>query len=134
MIPFKHSQLNPNHKVESSEIILNNGEKDLSVGSFTTILKPDSLNDKVPIISSIINAPLFQISVTFNPQNNPPRIVVLLGDAISKPKDKEIFEIPSNINNSITHTFQVLWQNSRIISLNMDSQPLKLFSINPISS
>lgn len=125
---FQHKQQNSSSDIESSEITLPNGENDLSRGYFITLLKTSALTKKQPIVSSIVNHPVFQISVNINPQNNPPRIVVLLGDTISDPKDKKTFEIPSDLDFDSPHEVKVEWKNNRISELFIDSKPINLFT------
>lgn len=134
MVPFKHSQQNPSPDVEKSEIILNNGESDLTEGSFMTLLKPNVLSKKQPIVSSIVNPPLFQISVNLNPQNSPPRMVVLLGDAVSDPKDKETFEIPSDLDLTKSHEIKVEWKNTQISGVFINNKQVKLYSPGALES
>ena len=125
---FQHKQQNPSPEIESSEITLPNGENDLSEGYFKTLLKSSVLTKKQPIVSSIVNHPIFQISVNINPQNNPPRIVILLGDTISNPKDKKTFEIPSDLDFDSPHEVKVEWKNNKINELLIDNNPINLFT------
>jgi len=123
--PFKHNQQNPSPEVENSEIVLTNGEKDFSEGSFKIKLKKGIFINRNPVISSIINPPLFQISISINPQINLPKIIVLLGDTISDPKDRKTFEFPATLNLEEEHIIKAEWKNNKISNLSMDMELLE---------
>jgi hypothetical protein len=91
MKEIRHRQQGGNPEIEYSEIYIPN-DKDLGTGTFTTVLKINALLKNNPIISIMINIPIFQISVNINPQTR--EIPVLLGKADgTDPISKKIFLI-----------------------------------------
>lgn len=134
MEPFKHVQQNVTPQIEKAELTLYNGESDLSAGCYVIFLRPGIFGNKDPIGSSCIKAPVFQISININPQNTPPRIIVLLGDTESDSKDSLTFNMPGDLNIHQPHEVRVDWKQNKITSLEIDGVGFGLFSLSPLTA
>lgn len=100
-----------------------NAESDISNGKFETILKSGALFHYKPIVNLIVNVPIFQLSVNLNPQNIPPRCVVLIGKPVENfPRDRKIFLIPDEVMNDTDteHKVIVYWDNWNIVKLEIN--------------
>ena len=104
-------------------------DQNLGTGQYTTVLQPNALAKRDPIISLALNPPMFQISVNINPATN--EIPVLLGKADgSPPASQKIFTLPQNIRLADAYTFEAFFENWQIkeltlneVNLNMQTQP-----------
>ena len=102
-----------------------NSEKDINEGKFETILRSGVLSRHIPIVSLIFNVPIFQLSVNLNPQNTPPRCIVLIGKPIEDiPRDRKIFLIPNEVmsDTNTEHKIIVYWNNWNIIKLEINKE------------
>lgn len=113
-------------EIKETTIFLNM-ENDISSGKFETILNSGVLFQRKPIVSLIVNVPIFQLSVNLNPQNTPPRCVVLIGKPVENfPRDKKTFLIPDEVINDTDteHKVVVHWNNWDIIRLEINEKVL----------
>jgi len=109
--------------VECAEVHIPD-DSDLGTGTFVTVLEPSALAKPEPTISIIINKPVFQISVNFNPATR--EIPVLLGRADgTDPLSRRIYQLPVNIELSESYTFEAIFEDWRIRELDMDDVPMK---------
>lgn len=123
MPEIKHRQINPNPGVEYGEIHIPD-DRALGTGSFKIVTKPNAFVEHKAISSIMINVPVFQISVNFNPAIY--EIPVLLGYADgSEPKSMKIFLFPVYINIHNTHEFIVTFNGWQITEMRMDEKPLR---------
>lgn len=123
MTKIKNRQNNPAPGIEYSEILIPN-DKDLGTGNYTVILQPNALASKDPIFSIIINVPIFQISINFNPSTK--EIPVLLGKADNTPPiSYNIFNLPENILLSDSYRFETNFINWEIKELLMNDIKLQ---------
>jgi hypothetical protein len=91
MPPIKHQQLGGSPEIELAEIHIPD-DSNLGTGSFVTKFKLGEPSPSKTVTSIMINAPIFQISVTVNPNR---QMAVLLGEAEgSEPRSREIFLLP----------------------------------------
>lgn len=102
--------------------------RDISSGMFRTILEKGAFIKRKPIVSAVINIPIFELTVNFNPQNKPPRCPVFLGTPTEdRPRDKKVFLLPEDAiydtGNQIV--FDVYWENWQIADVLInDGKPL----------
>lgn len=125
---FRITHQHPAPGIECSEIVLTNGEQDLSEGYFVTLFELNAFKKPKPVISAVMNPPFFQLSVNVDPQNIPPRAVVLLGDTISDPKNEKMYEIPAEIDLSTIREVRVDWKKGEIISVSINNRRAALYS------
>lgn len=123
MPPIKHSQPNPSPEIEYGEINIPD-DKNLGEGRFITVLRPRALVANKPIMSIMINVPVFQISVNINPQTN--LIPVLLGKAgKSDPLSRKVYRIPKDIDKLKRLTIVASFKNWQITGLALDENSLE---------
>ena len=128
MAEIRNRQNNPRPGIDYSEIYIPN-DQDLGTGTYTTVLQPNALAKKDPIMSLALNAPVFQISVNINPATE--EIPVLLGKADgSPPISRKVFNLPQNIELTDAYTFEARFENWQVteltlngVSLHMQIQP-----------
>ncbi len=126
MAEIKSREQNPINGIEYSEIIIPD-ENNLGTGTFITALEPDAMAKINPIISSIVNKPVFKMFVNINCATN--EVSVLLGRADDSPaSSREIFKLPEKINTKETHRFDAIFNNWKVKELKMDGKPLKIHS------
>lgn len=125
---FKYINEIPSSSLEIKKSILSlNSEKDIKKGKFETILNIGSLSHYKPIVSLIFNDPIFQLSVNLNPQNNPPRCVVLIGiPREDTPRDRKVFSISTKIIEDVKteHSIVVCWENWKILRLEINGEAM----------
>ncbi|MGA2324325.1 MAG: hypothetical protein ABSG22_10800 [Sedimentisphaerales bacterium] len=122
MAEIKHRQHGGSPEIEYAEIHIPN-DTSLGDGTFTTVLKPRVLSKNKPIISIMVNVPIFQISVNINPGTG--EIPVLLGRADgTEPISKKLFLIPSVIDSSKSNILVARFKNWEITSLSLDELDL----------
>lgn len=122
MADIKHRQHGGAPGIEYAEIYIPD-DKLLGNGIFTTVLKPDALTKNKPIISIMINVPIFQISVNINPGTK--EIPVLLGKADgTEPLSKKLFLIPETLRTTKTNKLVVKFINWEITGLTLNGVDL----------
>lgn len=123
MPPIKHSQPNPSPEIEYGELNIPD-DQNLGEGRFITVLRPRALIANKPIMSIMINVPVFQISFNINPQTN--LVPVLLGKADnSDPLSRKVYRIPQDIDKIKRITIVASFKNWKITSLTLDGNPLE---------
>lgn len=109
--------------VEYSELSIPD-EKNLGTGMFRTVLEPRALSKINPIISSIINEPVFKLMVNINLATE--TVTTLLGKADrSPPLSREIFQLPKVFKTSDVLTFDVIFKNWKIQGVKMSGHSLE---------
>jgi len=122
MPEIKHRQDKASPEIEYSEIYMPD-DRHLGTGSFRTVIKPNAFSTGKAISSIMIQVPVFQISVNFNPSTK--EIPVLLGLANgSEPISKKTFLFPEEVNFANAHEFKITFQNWKIMDLSMDGTSL----------
>lgn len=122
MAEIRDRQNNPGPGINYSEIYIPD-DQNLGTGKYTTVLQPDALAKKDPILSIALNAPIFQISVNINPATK--EIPVLLGKADgSPPVSRKVFKLPQNIELTDAYTFKALFENWQVKELTMNAVSL----------
>ncbi|HBH12610.1 MAG TPA: hypothetical protein DDX29_05815 [Clostridiales bacterium] len=114
-----HKQDKPGPGVKFSLIDIPDDQK-LGSGRYTTVLEPSALAKKQPVVSIILNAPVFQLSVNINPQTK--EIPVLLGKVDgSNPISNVMFSLPENVSLDEEYVFITEFDNWQVQSLSMNN-------------
>ncbi|MEF9437981.1 MAG: hypothetical protein L0922_04270, partial [Candidatus Mariimomonas ferrooxydans] len=79
---MKSRQNNPVPGIDYSEICIPD-EHNLGTGTFTTVLEPGAMAKISPIISTIVNEPVFKLMINIHLAAN--EIIALLGKADNSP-------------------------------------------------
>jgi hypothetical protein len=123
MAEIKSCEQNPIAGIEYSEIIIPD-ENDLGTGTFTSVLQPDAMAKNNPLISTIVNEPVFKLFVNINIVTE--EATVLLGKADdSPPLSREIFKLPKEINAKESHRFEAVFKDWKVKGLKMNGKGLK---------
>jgi hypothetical protein len=113
---------NPLPGIDYSEIQISD-DQNLGTGQFTTVLKPHAMAKHNPLISTIINVPVFQLMVNIDSETH--EISVLLGRADNKPVlSKKIFRFSENPDLSKVYIFKVVFKNWTITGLQINGEQL----------
>ncbi len=109
--------------IEYSELSIPD-ENHLGTGLFRTVLEPRALARINPIISSILNEPIFKLIVNINLATE--TVTALLGKADnSPPLSREIFQLPKVFKTSDVLTFDVIFKDWKIQGANMNGKDLE---------
>ncbi|MFC2007246.1 Shedu anti-phage system protein SduA domain-containing protein [Chloroflexota bacterium] len=123
MPEIKRRQINPCPEIDYAEFHIPD-DRDLGTGSFINVTKRGVLSSDNKFASIMINPPVFQISVNFNPSTQ--EITVLLGFADGAgPISRNIYFFPESVNVSVSHEFEVKFEKWEITGLSMDTVPLE---------
>ncbi len=121
MPEIRHQQPGGSPELSLSEIHIPN-DSDLGTGTFTNMLAPRALLSDKHIASIMANPPVFQISVTINPNRD---IVALLGRPDSKtPQNKAVFRLPMGLDFRQALRLVIEFAGGRIIAGSINGQPL----------
>jgi len=124
MAEIKSRENNPVPGIDYSEIHIPD-EENLGTGTFTTMLEPNAMAKISPIISSIINEPVFKLLVNIYLTTN--EITALLGKADKSPAlSRKVFKIPENIELSDAHKFDVVFKDWEIKGMKMNGKFLEI--------
>ncbi len=124
MSEIKSHETNPLPGIDYSEIHIPD-ENILGTGIFTTVLESKAIAKINPIISSIINVPIFQLMVSINSVES--EITVLLGKADNSPAlSRKIFILPKKFDISNKHQFDVIFKDWEIKDLKMNGNKLQI--------
>jgi len=122
MAEIKSRDNNPVPGIDHSEIHIPD-ENNIGTGTFITVLEPNAMAKINPIISSIINEPVFQLIVSINLAIE--SVSVMIGKADkTPPASRKVFKLPKEINLPETHRFDVSFGEWKIESLSMDGESL----------
>lgn len=114
---------NPIPGVDYSEIHIPD-EDSLGTGTFTTVLEPDAMVKNNPIISTIINEPVFQLIVNIDIDTH--EVTVLLGKADNTPPlSRKVFTIPEDVNSSVKNSFKITFEEWKITGLELNEEKLQ---------
>lgn len=123
MPEIKSRQDNPVPGIDYSEIHIRD-EHNLGTGTFTTVLERSAMAKISPIISTIVNEPVFKLMVNIHLTAN--EIIVLLGKDDNSPAlSNKTFKLPENINLTDRHSFEVIFKDWEISTLTMNGKSLK---------
>jgi hypothetical protein len=122
MAEIKSRDNNPVPGIDHSEIHIPD-ENIIGTGTFITVLEPNAMAKTNPIISSIINEPVFQLIVSINLAIE--SVTVMIGKADNTPPlSRKVFKLPKEIDLPATHRFDVSFGEWKIESLSMDGESL----------
>jgi len=123
MPEIKSRQEKPVLGIDYSEIIIPN-DHNMGTGTYITVLEPDAMSKINPIISTIVNEPVFKLMVHINYAIA--EITALLGKADNSPAlSRKLFKLPEKINTADTHRFEAIFKNWEILELTMDGNSLE---------
>lgn len=123
MAEIKSRQQKPVPGIDYSEIHIPD-EQNLGTGTFTTVLESDAMKKNNPVISTIVNEPVFKLFVSINLAIE--EVTVLLGKADkSPPLARDVFKIPGKFDASGIHSFDVTFKDWKIKDLRMDGSSLE---------
>jgi len=123
MAEIKNRENNPLPGIYYSEIRIPD-EQNLGTGTFTTVLEPDALVKISPIVSSVVNKPVFKLLVNIHLATK--EITALLGKADNSPAlSREVFKIPEKINLSEKHSLKVIFKDWKIKDMKMNRGKLE---------
>lgn len=123
MAEIKSRENNPLPGIYYSEIRIPD-EQNLGTGTFTTVLEPDAMAKVSPLISSIVNKPVFKLIVNILLAEK--EVTALLGRADNTPAlSREVFKIPEKINLSEKHSFKVIFKDWKIKDIKMNREKLE---------
>ena len=123
MADIKSRENNPLPGIYYSEIRIPD-EQNLGTGTFTTVLEPDALVKISPIVSSVVNKPVFKLLVNIHLATK--EITALLGKADNSPAlSREVFKIPEKINLSEKHSLKVIFKDWKIKDMKMNRGKLE---------
>ena len=112
----------PGPGIDHSEIHIPD-ENNLGTGTFITVLEPNAMAKTNPIISSIINEPVFQLIVSINLAIE--SVTVMIGKADKTPPlSRKVFKLPKEIDLPAAHSFDVGFGEWKIESIRMDGENL----------
>jgi len=122
MVEVRHRQLSGCPDAEYAEIHIPD-DKNMGDGTFTTLLKPNALSKLKSIHSVMLKAPVFKISLNIESSE----ITVMLGRADgSGPISRKVFDLPSDIDASKSHTFITTFKNWQITGLKINEIQLEI--------
>lgn len=122
MAEIKSRDNNPVPGIDHSEIHIPD-ENNLGTGTYITVLEPNAMAKINPIISSIINEPVFMLVVSINLAIE--SVTVMIGKADNTPPlSRKVFKLPKEIDLPATHTLDVGFGEWKIESLRMDGESL----------
>ena len=122
MAEIKSRDNNPVPGIDHSEIHIPD-ENNLGTGTYITVLEPNAMAKINPIISSIINEPVFMLVVSINLAIE--SVTVMIGKADNTPPlSRKVFKLPKEIDLPATHTLDVGFGEWKIELLRMDGESL----------
>lgn len=117
MAEINSRENNPVPGIDYSEIYIPE-EQNLGTGTFKTVLQPNAMAKICPIISTIINEPVFKLLVNINVATD--EITALLGKPDNSPAlSREVFKIPKKPDLSDVYSFEVIFKDWEIKDLMM---------------
>lgn len=99
-------------------------KKSLGTGIFTMVIEPDAMVKNNPIVSSIVNVPVFQLMVNINSEEK--EVVALIGRADNTPAlSRKAFELPGIKDLSRSRRFEVVFKDWNIKDLLLNGKKLQ---------
>lgn len=122
MTEIRSREKKPVPGIDYSEICIPE-ENNLGTGTFITVLDPNAMAKVNPIISSIVNKPVFQLILSINIAIE--SVTAMIGKADNTPPlSRKVFALPKAIDVSEAHRFDVGFSRWEIVSLKMDGELL----------
>ncbi len=117
------SEQKPVPGIDCSEIRIPD-EENLGTGTFTILLEHDAMSKINPIVSAIINEPIFQLLVNIDSEVK--EVTALIGKADNTPPiSREVFILPENIKLPDAHKFEITFKNWEIKDVMMNGDNLE---------
>jgi len=108
--------------IEFSEILIPD-EDNIGSGTFITVLEPQAMAKINPIMSTIINKPVFQMIVSINAAEG--EVTVLLGKADNSPAiSRKTFRMPPKFDVSRPHRFDTFFEGWKIKGMKMNGDDM----------
>jgi hypothetical protein len=121
------SEQKPVPGVDYSEIRIPD-EENLGTGTFTILLEHDAMSKINPIVSAIINEPVFQLLVNIDSEVK--EVTALVGKADNTPPiSREVFILPENIKLPDAHKFEITFKDWEIKDVMMNGDNLERVSV-----
>ena len=99
-------------------------EENLGTGTFTILLEHDAMSKINPIVSAIINEPVFQLLVNIDSEVK--QVTALVGKADNTPPiSREVFILPENIKLPDAHKFEITFKDWEIKDVMMNGDNLE---------
>ena len=109
--------------IDYSEIHIPDDEA-LGTGTFVTFFDPKAMVKVNPLMSTIVNKPVFQLILSVNGAEY--EATVLLGKADNSPADsRKVYKIPKDTDTDKALNFKVVFSEWNITALEMDGNALK---------
>ena len=100
------------------------GEENLGTGTFTILLEHDAMPKINPIVSTIINEPVFQLLVNIDSEVK--EVTALIGKADNTPPiSREVFILPENNKLPDAHKFEITFKDWEIKDVMMNGDNLE---------
>ncbi len=123
MSEVKSREDKPLPGIEYSEIHIPD-EDNIGTGTFLTVLEPKALTKINPIMSSMVNKPLFQLIMGINAAEN--EATVLLGKADNTPAvSRKVYKVPTDKNRDDALEFNIIFKDWDITALELDGSALE---------
>lgn len=117
------SEQKPVPGIDYSEIRIPD-EENLGTGTFTILLEHDAMSKINPIVSAIINEPIFQLLVNIDSEVK--EVTALIGKADNTPPiSREVFILPENIKLPDAHKFEITFKDWEIKDVMMNGDNLE---------
>jgi hypothetical protein len=124
MAEVKSRENNPVPGIDYSELLIPD-EMNLGSGSFVTVLEPDAMSKINPIISSVVNEPVFLLMVSINLAIE--SVTAMIGAADkSPPRSRKVYKLPRDLRTEDVHNFNVVFREWEIRGLTLDGKELEL--------
>lgn len=124
MAEVKSRENNPVPGIDYSELHIPD-EMNLGSGSFVTVLEPDAMSKINPIISSVVNEPVFLLMVSINLAIE--SVTAMIGAADkSPPRSRKVYKLPRDLRTEDVHNFNVVFREWEIRGLTLDGKELEL--------
>jgi hypothetical protein len=124
MAEVKSREIKPVPGIDYSEIHIPD-EMNLGSGTFATVLEPGAMSKINPIISSIVNEPVFLLMVSINLAIE--SVTAMIGAADkTPPRSRKVYKLPRELGTEDAHNFKVAFREWEIRGLTMDGKELEL--------
>lgn len=123
MAEVKSREDKPLPGIEYSEIHIPD-DNNLGTGSFITVLDPKAMTKVNPLMSTIVNKPVFQLIISVNAGEE--EITVLLGKADNTPaSSRKVYIIPEETKTDESIHLKAIFGEWEITALEMNGNELK---------
>lgn len=124
MAEIRSRESKPVPGIDYSEIHIPD-ETNLGSGTFITVLDPGAMSRISPIISSIVNEPVFQLIVSINLAIESVTAMIGAADG-TPPRSRWVYKLPGEFRTEDPHRFEVVFREWEISGLTMNGADLPL--------